>query len=293
MDAIAKALYDAAFAVWNTLMEVAVTIFTTSPRVAAGGSPYSTVYTIYVSISDATVPIATVFFLIAIYKSVLQAPPEHQATRFLQDALRYCIILFIASQLWTIMGYIMDFTDGITDRVGAVGSYQLSMGGDLETIMEDCLEWPGFNIFDFGNSLKDLAEWVGCQLIFILGGLVLVVVMVASCLSIISQAFQRILKPLIILPFAGIAVALGAGSHESERSLYQYMKTFFGFCISGALMIICIKVGVSLTTNLVSFDLSGASNIGKCVIMTVQAAAAPIVIAGLVRGSDAVVQRMF
>lgn len=293
MDGVAKSLYNAAFTVWNTLMEVAVTIFTTSPRAAGGGTPYSTVYTIYVSISDATVPIATVFFLIAIYKSVLQAPPEHQATRFLQDALRYCIILFIASRLWTIMGYVMDFADGITDQVGAVGSYELSMSGDLETIMEDCLEWPGFDVLDPGGTVKGIAEWVGCELIFILGGLALVVVMVASCLSIISQAFQRILKPLIILPFAGIAVAMGAGSHESERSLYQYMKTFFGFCISGALMIISIKVGVSLTTNLVSFDLSGASDIGKCVIMTVQAAAAPIVIAGLVRGSDAVVQKIF
>jgi len=115
---------------------------------------------------------------------------------------------------------------------------------------------------------------------------------VASCISIISAGFQRILKPLVILPFAGIAIAMGAGGHEISRSLVQYLKTFFGFCISGALMVICVKTGVTLCTSLVNFDLSGASNIYKCVLITVQSAITPIVIAGLVKGTDSMVQRM-
>ena len=123
-------------------------------------------------------------------------------------------------------------------------------------------------------------------------GLVMVFIMVASCISIISAGFQRILKPLVILPFAGIAIAMGAGGHEISRSLVQYLKTFFGFCISGALMVICVKTGVTLCTSLVNFDLSGASNIYKCVLITVQSAITPIVIAGLVKGTDSMVQRM-
>ena len=85
---VIKALYNCSFTIWNTLMQIAMTLFTTSPKSAGGGTPYSTVHTMFNAISDATVPIATVFFIIAIYKSVISAPPEQQAQRFLMDALR-------------------------------------------------------------------------------------------------------------------------------------------------------------------------------------------------------------
>ena len=58
-------------------------------------------------------------------------------------------------------------------------------------------------------------------------------------------------------------------------------------------MVIAIKCGISLCTNLVSFDLAGASNVYKCILITVQAAITPIVISGLVKGSDSIVARMF
>ena len=111
---VVKALYNCSFTIWNTLMKIAMTLFTTSPKTAGGGTPYATIHAMYNAISDATVPIATVFFIIAIYKSVISAPPEQQAQRFLMDALRYCIILFVAANMWNIMGYIIDFADGIT-----------------------------------------------------------------------------------------------------------------------------------------------------------------------------------
>ena len=134
---------------------------------------------------------------------------------------------------------------------------------------------------------------IGCSLLFLIGGIILLFIMVASCLSIISSAFQRILKPLMILPFAGIAIALGAGGNDISRSLLTYIKTFFGFCISGAVMVLAIKCGVSLCTNLVNFNLAGTSNIYKCILITVQSAITPIVISGLVKGSDSIIARMF
>lgn len=291
MAEVVKALYNCAFTVWNALMKIAMTLFTTSPKLAGSGTPYATVQTIYNAISDATVPIATVFFIIAIYKSVISAPPGQQAMRFLQDALRYCIILYIAANMWSVMGYIMDFADGITAKITATNGYTLSVSGDMETIIDECLKLPDFELS--GEWLGKFWSTIGCSLLFLIGGIVLLFIMVASCISIISSAFQRILKPLMILPFAGIAIALGAGGHEISRSLVSYIKTFFGFCISGAMMVIAVKTGVSLCTNLVSFDLSSASNIYKCILITVQMAITPIVISGLVKGSDAMIARMF
>lgn len=287
---VVKALYNCSFTIWNTLMKIAMTLFTTSPKTAAGGTPYSTVHTLFTAISDATVPIATVFFLIALYKTVVSAPPEQQAQRFLMDALRYCIILFVAANMWKIMGYVMDFADGITAKMGTTSGYKLTMNSDLESIIDSTLKLPDFELS--GEWFSGVWTTIGCSLLFLIAGLVMVFIMVASCISIISAGFQRILKPLVILPFAGIAIAMGAGGHEISRSLVQYLKTFFGFCISGALMVICVKTGVTLCTSLVNFDLSGASNIYKCVLITVQSAITPIVIAGLVKGTDSMVQRM-
>ena len=291
MTEVVKALYNCAFTVWNTLIEVAMTLFTTSPKVVAGGTPYATVHAFYNAISDATVPIATVFFIIAIYKSVVSAPPGQQAQRFLQDALKYCIILYIAANMWRVMGYIMDFADGITGKLSATSGYTLTISGDMEDIIEDCLELPDFEFS--GEWVGEFFSTIGCSLLFLIGGIILVFIMVASCLSIISSAFQRILKPLMVLPFAGIAIALGAGGHDISRSLVTYIKTFFGFCISGAMMVIAIKTGVSLCTTLVGFDLSSATDIYKCILMTVQMSITPIVISGLVKGSDAMIARMF
>ena len=227
MADIVKALYNCAFSVWNALIGIAMTLFTTSPKTAGGGTPYSVVHTFYNAISDATVPIATVFFIIAIYKAVVSAPPGQQAYRFLQDALRYCIILYIAANMWSIMGYIMTFADGITGKIAATGTYTLSVSGDMESIIDSCLKLPDFELS--GEWLSKFWSCVGCSLLFLIGGVVLLFIMVASCLSIISSAFQRILKPLMVLPFAGIAIALGAGGHDISRSLVSYIKTFFGF----------------------------------------------------------------
>ena len=58
-------------------------------------------------------------------------------------------------------------------------------------------------------------------------------------------------------------------------------------------MVIAIKTGVSLCTTLVGFDLSSASDIYKCILITVQMSITPIVISGLVKGSDAIIARMF
>lgn len=287
---VIKALYNCSFTIWNTLMQIAMTLFTTSPKSAGGGTPYATVHTMFNAISDATVPIATVFFIIAIYKSVVSAPPEQQAQRFLMDALRYCIILFVAANMWNIMGYIIDFTDGITSKMGTTSGYTLSVNSSLESIINSTCALPSFELT--GEWFSKLWSVIGCSLLFMIAGIVLVFIMVASCISIISSGFQRILKPLIILPFAGIAIAMGAGGHDISRSLLQYIKTFFGFCISGALMVICVKTGVTLCTTLVNFNLAGSSDIYKVILITVQSAITPIVISGLVKGTDSIVQRM-
>ena len=54
MADIVKALYNCAFSVWNALIEIAMTLFTTSPKTAGGGTPYNVVHTWYIVIDPSS-----------------------------------------------------------------------------------------------------------------------------------------------------------------------------------------------------------------------------------------------
>ena len=57
-------------------------------------------------------------------------------------------------------------------------------------------------------------------------------------------------------------------------------------------MVVIIKTGCALCMNLISAGLEGNSDIENCIMMTVQASITPIVISGLVKGTDSVISRM-
>jgi hypothetical protein len=58
------------------------------------------------------------------------------------------------------------------------------MGGDLKKIIEECLELPEFELS--GEWFSELWSVVGCSLVFMLAGIILIMIMVASCMSILS-----------------------------------------------------------------------------------------------------------
>lgn len=294
-----ESVYKVAYGIWNTLIGIAMTLFTTSP-VNANGDVYKTTHTLYSSISNIAIPIAIVFFLIAICKDVISCSPEQQIKRFLGDSIKFGIMVGILVNLWLVMGYTMQIADGITDKLGSATSYTLEMSDDLENVIAEAYTKPSVDIHltSFGSDLKQLlsewADYLMTHLLFFLASLITLIIIIASCISILSSAFQRIVKPLAILPFSSIAVAMGAGSGESARVMTSYLKTFFGFCISGAFMVICVKLGVALTSGgLIAFEYDSLTLHEKVLYISVQNAITPIVIAGLIKGSDSVLQRFF
>lgn len=60
-DNMTEDIFNTAYNIWNSLIEIAMTLFTTSPT-AANGAVYSTCKTIFDAISDIALPISTVFF---------------------------------------------------------------------------------------------------------------------------------------------------------------------------------------------------------------------------------------
>lgn len=296
-----ESIFNAAYGIWNSLIGIAVTLFTTSPT-AANGGVYTTTRTLYNSIADIAFPIAAVFFLVAIIQDVVVTPPDQQARKFFGTALKYTIMLGILGNLWTIMGYVMGTADGITDAFSTAHgtTYNLTMSGDLQSAINEAGTKPDVVIHftSFGDDLKDFIEawwdYVLVNIIFLISALATLFVVIASSISIISSAFQRIIKPLAILPFASIAVAMGTGAGESKRVMTNYLKSFFGYCVSGAFMVVCVKLGVSISNaGLIAFNIGSLSLVEKVLYLCVQNAVTPIVIAGLVKTADSIVGRFF
>ena len=253
-----KAIYNVGYSIWNYLIDIAISLFTTSPT-AANGSVYSTTHTLFLSISSISVPICIVFFLLALIKDVIGSPPEQQARQFMQDGIKFGVMIGIVANLWTIMGYVMQIADGLTNDLAVSASYDLAISSDLETIIIEATTLPTFDFTHIGESIGDIIGFIFTVLLFFLTSLATLVIIIASAISIISCGFQRILKPLVIMPFSSVTVAMATGSGEASRVTTQYIKTFFGLCIAGAFMVICVNLGVALSNGLIVFDYASLS----------------------------------
>lgn len=283
-----KAIYNVGYSIWNYLIDIAISLFTTSPT-AANGSVYSTTHTLFLSISSISVPICVVFFLLALIKDVIGSPPEQQARQFMQDGLKFGVMIGIVANLWTIMGYVMQIADGLTNDLAVSASYDLAISSDLETIIIEATTLPTFDFTHIGESLGDIIGFIFTVLLFFLTSLATLVIIIASAISIISCGFQRILKPLVIMPFSSVTVAMATGSGEASRVTTHYIKTFFGLCIAGAFMVICVNLGVALSNGLIVFDYASLSTFEKVLFISVQNAITPIVISGLVKSADTII----
>lgn len=283
-----KAIYNVGYSIWNYLIDIAISLFTTSPT-AANGSVYSTTHTLFLSISSISVPICIVFFLLALIKDVIGSPPEQQARQFMQDGIKFGVMIGIVANLWTIMGYVMQIADGLTNDLAVSASYDLAISSDLETIIIEATTLPTFDFTHIGESIGDIIGFIFTVLLFFLTSLATLVIIIASAISIISCGFQRILKPLVIMPFSSVTVAMATGSGEASRVTTQYIKTFFGLCIAGAFMVICVNLGVALSNGLIVFDYASLSMFEKVLFISVQNAITPIVISGLVKSADTII----
>lgn len=290
-----KGIYNVGYSIWNYLIGIAITLFTTSPT-AASGAVYTITYSLFLSISSISIPICIIFFLLAIFKDVIGTPPEQQLKQFLLDALKFCVVVGIVANLWTVMGYIMQVADGVTNALAGSTSHTLSLSTELINVITQATTLPPAPAGDLASILQyllDILVFTFTVLLFFLASLATLIIIIGSGISIISSGFQRIIKPLVFLPFSSISVAMAAGSGEASRAATQYLKTFFGLCLSGAFMVVSVKLGVALSNGLIVFNYASLTIHEQIIFISVQNAITPIVIAGLIKSSDSMIGRMF
>ncbi len=297
-DAIIS-IYRVGYNIWTTIISVAMNLFTVDP-LNANGTIYGTVKGLFDVLEAGAVTIALVFFLIALLKEVIATPPEQQARKFLGDFIRFGILIGILANLWVIMGTVMDVANNITSSLAFSGSYELNVDDtDLPDIIADMLDESNFEEEEKEKFLDRIAEKAKVMLLMFVvaaismfSGFVTDIILIACAISILNSAIQRIIKPLVILPFSCITVALASGSGEASRITASYLKTFFGFCISGAFMVIAVNLGTAIATSIINVT-GGGSPIETAINASLQAAIMPLVIAGLIKAMDSIIARFF
>lgn len=299
-DAIIS-IYRVGYNIWTTIISVAMNLFTVDP-LNANGTIYGTVKGLFDVLEAGSVTIALVFFLIALLKEVIATPPEQQARKFLGDFIRFGILIGILANLWVIMGTVMDVANNITSSLAFSGSYELNVDDtDLPDIIADMLdednfveeEDPDLRFLDkIAEKAKVMLLMFVVAAISMFSGFVTDIILIACAISILNSAIQRIIKPLVILPFSCITVALASGSGEASRITASYLKTFFGFCISGAFMVIAVNLGTAIATSIINVT-GGGSPIETAINASLQAAIMPLVIAGLIKAMDSIIARFF
>ncbi|MCR5196582.1 MAG: type IV secretion system protein [Pseudobutyrivibrio sp.] len=260
-------------------------------------------------LKDITIPIATIFFIVAIYKAVISKPPEEQFKQFFMESLKFIMVLFIAGNLFEFLTLITQITEGITDAVLSKAQPNFTDSKFFDDGKQQILT----AIQNYDNpKLEDLCKGdilVFCEkiftfLIYFLGGLGTIIIYGKAGFSIVMATIERIVKPLLMIPFSTIVVGIGACSEEGERMIWNYLKNFLAFSLSGVFILIAVNMGSALS-GMPIFDLSGIVNMnngvpsdaGEYIISALVALfrinIPMLITSGLVKSADSFMSRVF
>ncbi len=273
---------------------------------AAKAQNYGSLWNVVKSYFDVmlviAIPIATVFFIIGIYNSVINNPPEEQVKHFMMDTIRFAMVLVITANLFNALTSITEITEDITDKIIETGE---PANNELYNYSYD--DSPIKAAIDRRDShpvnLKKLTQ--GHALVFFdsifeyitlfLGGLLSILTFATSAFAIVMATIQRIVKPLMMLPFSTIVIGMSACSGEGERTFTHFIKNILNFCLSGVFIVMAIKIGAKIATmNLIHLGYNFRTNSAIAAIAGVVNMNLPVVITtGLVKASDGFMGKIF
>ncbi|MCR4567807.1 MAG: type IV secretion system protein [Pseudobutyrivibrio sp.] len=248
------------------------------------------------------VPIATVFFVIAIYTSVVNNPPEEHPKHFIFSILRYSVVLIVLTNLFNILTCVTEITEGATDTIIETGDPANSNSYDykyddspikaaIERRKGHPIDLKKFTRGDAVIFFDSIFEYIT----LFIGALFSMLVFGTSAFTIVMTAIQRIVKPLMLLPFSAIVLAISACSGEGERTLNQYIKTILSYCFAGVFMVMSLKLGSEIAKmNLIRVGYNFRSNSTIAALAGVINMNLPVILTtGLIKSSDAFMNKVF
>ena len=146
-----ESIYNAALTVCSTVGEFSVKFITANPFTAGslgtGGNAFAlggfrgVVQGAYNTLLDIAVPIAIVFFLLALFKIVISTPPNQQIYAFVGSAVKFGIIIALAVNMWSLLTTVSQVCAGVVsavaDSAGGAKVEKLTIPDDVWSVIKD------------------------------------------------------------------------------------------------------------------------------------------------------------
>ena len=296
-----EAIYDAGFWCWNHITEFTVKLLNPastdgSAAFFTGGSIYNVASNFLSGFIDISTVICMVFFLIGIIKEVISTPIDQSHNKLFFTVIKFGVILAVLNNLVTIMGNIMNicsaFTTYMLGSTTTISELSISDMEGFTDVLEANLASPALDGWDFGAFFADVFGRFLVNIIVAFFGSIFSFLACIGCAFVILFVTYKILfKPLLILPFASISIAMGSGSHETSQVMYSYLKTFIGCCLGTSIIVVAITLGNAAIGNVSIFTLDNQTGIGAIIAWSVSMSLSPLITAGLCKVSESLLSR--
>ncbi|MCR4567801.1 MAG: hypothetical protein K5769_07100 [Pseudobutyrivibrio sp.] len=251
------------------------------------------------SLLEFTIPIATVFFIIAIYKSVISKPADEQAKELVVNVIRYAVILVVSLHLFEIMEWFMKLMEDITFSFysGHKQTNKDFFNSGLGTINAALNGYEPPSVWDlFQGKFRPFCDSIFTYVLYFLGGLLTLYTFVSSGYSMLMVSIHRIFKPIMMVPFSTIILGIGTCSGEGDRMLWRFFKNLLGLGLSGVFILIALKIGSyiegkDLFANLTT--VAGKSSEAKAIVALININIPVVLTTGLVKSADSFMGKIF
>lgn len=292
-----ESLLNFAAGIWGNFMDIAIKIATADPTSGVYAGLHNVAKTAYNTIADVAISVAVIFYFIGLIKIAMQINgDENGFRRILEHLVKIVCMYCLIKNMMKLLDNILIIGADIASKIGTKNT---TFTFDVTTIMDRInkeIPFPKIDsIWDISSSLVDLLRYVGSSLILLFFALIATGVVVASAITIINVCYQRIVKPLVVIPFAGISAAMSCAEGEFGSSFIHFIKTFIGFALTSMFIVIAIRLGTQLASSSIFTSLFKNSPDGLTGAMyeLLQFALAPMITAGTVKCSDSIISRLF
>lgn len=231
----AVGLFQSALKIWNAATEFVVTIVTRNPLeediegLEGLAKTIESAHTIFVGVG---VSMMVLFFIMNFCASSIDAKEEIR----LETVFKYLIGIVFANYIvvdsLNIIKAIFSFTINLAEAVGFEGTTFKSVSTSISknTLLNKV------DSFGFLNSLIALVI-----------GAIFLLACVAMSFMLITMVLTRLLKILILIPLAPLALSTMAGGRLTNFSATSYIKTITGTMLEAVVIVLAITMTNSLS----------------------------------------------
>lgn len=262
-----KAFFELAGYTWNDLMLFASKLLTRDPTADDYAAIWQHIENIYNIVNVIAAALMILFFVYGFCRDSIDLHIEMTWERTIKQFIRLAIVInlveFALSWMPKFLGYGQVLTSAILGEK-KFGFY-----------------FDGIKVYD---SITDASGW-GALVAFLTSMLFFIFTAVCGFM-VVFTVLNRILRIYMIAPFAGMALSTLAAGGQTAQIGYSYIKSFFGYVLSAALIAVVIVISSSFIDTV-------AIGSGSAIVTLLEYCLKMGAIASAVKGTDAVMQKAF